>query len=451
MWGRFVSHLEPLQIPQELRCRFKVLGLLGQGGMGIVFRAHDRVLHREVAIKLLGGEPRAEVLTRMHREARLMASFRHPNVVEVFDHGLVEGRPYIVMEFLDGKDLGKIDEKGAFRHLLKIAEALDMLHAVQVFHRDIKPENIMLTRGGRPVLTDFGLAYDPQEATLTGTDCLVGTPSFLSPEQFAGELSSPGDDWWAWSVCAFFLMERRVPYSWEHLVAHSRGARAFPKLEFQVLSRESRHRELLVRSLSPEIKERPVSAAEIRSILSRPKSSAIFPANPQEKPLPFRRLLTIQRVGIVLFLFALLALLWMVQPERRPFHGRTRKIELPSYSLADDLKEKLIGELDHAAILYRTPSGEIQDLHGTSPPEGYREFLSPDPVCWGEVLDLLPELSKMHRWFLSGGHPEDLPVATRLALVPWADREEFSWSQWSSISSSSWSLRRSASRIKASR
>ncbi len=174
---------------------------LGRGGMGVVWRAVDEVLGREVAVKELRtftdahGPELADLRLRMQREARAAARVRHPGVIAVHDIAEVDGRPLIVMELIDGPSLddvlserGPIDPREAAGIGAKVMEALAAAHAVGVLHRDVKPGNILLDRSGRVVLTDFGIATmdDPGDGSathLTRSGELIGSLDYLAPNE----------------------------------------------------------------------------------------------------------------------------------------------------------------------------------------------------------------------------------------------------------------------------
>ncbi|MFB7218836.1 serine/threonine-protein kinase [Streptomyces sp. NPDC056227] len=176
---------------------------LGQGGMGTVWRADDGLLGRSVAVKEvhLGESATASAL----REARAGARIRHPHVIVVHDVVEDEGRPYIVMELVDGislaeqlADRGPVDAAEAARIGIALLGALRAAHALGVLHRDLKPANVLIENGtGRVVLTDFGIARLSGATTITGTGAFVGSPEYTAPERMAGEPAGPASDLWS--------------------------------------------------------------------------------------------------------------------------------------------------------------------------------------------------------------------------------------------------------------
>ncbi len=210
--------------------RYRVVGQLGRGGMGVVWRAVDEVLGREVAVKELrtytdaDGPELAGLRLRMQREARAAARVRHSGVVAVHDVTEVDGRPLIVMELVDGPSLddvlrerGTLDPHEAAGIGAKVMDALAAAHRAGVLHRDVKPGNILLDRSGRVVLTDFGIATmeDPGDGSathLTRSGELVGSLDYLAPERAQGADPGPASDIWALGATLFAAVEGASPF-----------------------------------------------------------------------------------------------------------------------------------------------------------------------------------------------------------------------------------------------
>ncbi|MFF4409453.1 serine/threonine-protein kinase [Streptomyces sp. NPDC001404] len=189
--------------------RYRLLELIGRGGMGRVWRATDEMLDRRVAAKEiridgLMGEGSAVQRERSRREARATARIDHPNVVRVYDVAEENDRLWIVMELVDGRSLeqvlrqdGPVAPREAARIGLGLVRALREVHAVGVLHRDIKPGNVLLTARGRVVLTDFGIAAVQDAAALTMAGTLVGSPDYMAPERIEGREQGPPSDLWS--------------------------------------------------------------------------------------------------------------------------------------------------------------------------------------------------------------------------------------------------------------
>jgi len=171
---------------------YEVLGMLGRGGMGVVYKARQTKLRRLVALKMIraGSQASAAELARFRTEAEAAARLQHPNVVQIYEVGEYEGLPFLSLEFVEGSSLAsRLDgtplPPRLASHLVEaLAGAVHAAHEQGIVHRDLKPANVLLTADGIPKITDFGLAKKLDEATgLTGTGEIMGTPSYMAPEQ----------------------------------------------------------------------------------------------------------------------------------------------------------------------------------------------------------------------------------------------------------------------------
>jgi serine/threonine-protein kinase len=203
------------EVGQVLAGRYKLVELLGQGGMATIFRGHDTQLGRDVAVKVLRAEYGRDpaFVARFRQEAQSAAALSHPNVVQVFDYGMEAGDPFIVMEMIDGGDLAAIlKERGAFEPLAaariaqQIFEALDAAHGRGIVHRDIKPTNVLLTTAARVKVADFGIARAFSEAQLTMPGTTLGSVHYFSPEQARGEMVTTASDVYSAGLVLFEMI-----------------------------------------------------------------------------------------------------------------------------------------------------------------------------------------------------------------------------------------------------
>ncbi|MGW2085509.1 serine/threonine-protein kinase [Streptomyces sp. NPDC001880] len=205
--------------------RYRLGEVLGRGGMGKVWRAHDEVLHRTVAVKeLTAGMYVAEadrivLHARTQKEARAAARITHPGVVTVHDVIEYDNRPWIVMQYVDGpsladaaKESGEIEPREAARIGLHVLSALRAAHGAGVLHRDVKPGNVLLAKDGQVLLTDFGIAAIEGDSTITRTGELVGSIDYLAPERVRGGDPGPASDLWSLGATLYTAVEGRSPF-----------------------------------------------------------------------------------------------------------------------------------------------------------------------------------------------------------------------------------------------
>jgi serine/threonine protein kinase len=200
---------------------------LGSGGMSNVYKATDRILERTVAVKVLAEHLSDDerFVARFRREALAVAKLIHPNIVQVYDTGVDEGRHYIVMEYVEGRSgaqilqgHGPVDAETAAEIGIQACAGLDYAHRRGIIHRDVKPGNLMVVGG--PVgggemtvkLTDFGIARAIEQTRITQVGSVVGTAAYLSPEQVRGEEATPGTDVYALGVVLYQFLTGRLPY-----------------------------------------------------------------------------------------------------------------------------------------------------------------------------------------------------------------------------------------------
>ena len=207
--------------------RYQIIKTLGEGGMANVYLAHDNILDRNVAVKVLRGDLANDekFVRRFQREALSASSLSHPNIVEMYDVGEDDGQYYIVMEYVDGKTLKKVLKQ---RGHLSITEVVDIMlqltdglahaHDAYIIHRDIKPQNIMILSNGMIKITDFGVATALNSTQLTQTNSVMGTVHYLPPEQANGKGSTVRSDIYSMGIMMYELLTGLVPYKGESAV-----------------------------------------------------------------------------------------------------------------------------------------------------------------------------------------------------------------------------------------
>ncbi|CCH34919.1 serine/threonine-protein kinase [Actinosynnema sp. NPDC047251] len=217
--------MKPVETERLIAGRYRLRHVLGRGSMGTVWAAHDEVLRRDVAVKEVlvpPGMPDSEadlLRERTLREARSVAQLTHPNVVTLYDVAQVDGDPYVVMELVPSESLADLvrqrgplnAEQGAVV-ADAVAAALAAAHRAGITHRDVKPGNVLVADDGRVKLTDFGIARNVAEATLTSRGIALGTPAFIAPEVAAGGAVSAAADLWSLGATLFAAMTGRQPY-----------------------------------------------------------------------------------------------------------------------------------------------------------------------------------------------------------------------------------------------
>jgi RNA polymerase sigma factor (sigma-70 family) len=221
-----ISQLNAEAIPLQIG-RYRILGRLGAGGMGMVYRAHDEQMRRDVAIKVprFDGPTAAAEAARQRflREARAAAAaVRHPHVCPIYDVSEQDGRPFVVMAWVDGCSLAERLKEGPFADcsaavglICQVADGLSAVHAARIIHRDLKPGNILLDKGGQALLADFGLAHGERDTEhITAEGALLGTPAYMAPEQVEPELGAvgPGADQYSLAVVLYQVLTGRLPF-----------------------------------------------------------------------------------------------------------------------------------------------------------------------------------------------------------------------------------------------
>ncbi|WP_344407490.1 serine/threonine-protein kinase, partial [Dactylosporangium fulvum] len=223
--GRFGPRRESVAAARQLLDgRYRMEGLLGSGGMGTVWRGHDLRLNRPVAIKLLsgGGLGRSTAMERFEREARAVGRLSHPNVVRVYDFGVQDGDPYLVMELMDGPTVAELLSGGplpvadVLTLAAQICDGLGAAHAAGIIHRDVKPGNLILAGSGAVKICDFGVARlldTAGQTALTGTAVAVGSPEYMAPEQITSGPVDARSDLYALGCTMYAMLAGSPPFA----------------------------------------------------------------------------------------------------------------------------------------------------------------------------------------------------------------------------------------------
>jgi hypothetical protein len=254
------------RIPAQIG-RYLILGPLGAGGMGTVYKAQDPQLNRIVALKLPRFDGPSQGLAlrvqRFQREARAVAAIRHPHVCPIYDVGEHEGQPYVVMAYIGGESLAtRLARQGRYQdlreavHLIRqLVDALEAIHDHGIVHRDLKPSNILLDAASQAILTDFGLARPTDESEgLTSEGVVLGTPAYMSPEQASGQPQAvgPWTDLYSVGVILYEMLTGRLPFEGPAL---------------KVMAEIVHESALLPSSLRPDLD--PVMEAMVRKAMAR--------------------------------------------------------------------------------------------------------------------------------------------------------------------------------------
>lgn len=207
--------------------RYRLEAKLGSGGMSTVYLARDEVLDRPVAVKLMHQEmsEEPEQLDRFNQEARAVAKLSNPNVVAVIDAGEDAGRPYIVLEYVQGETLkqrvarvGALDATEALAYALEVAQGLAVAHERDMVHRDVKPQNVLIDQTGRAKLTDFGISRQLNDEGVTATGKVIGTTDYVAPEQAMGKDVDPRSDIYSLGIVLYEMFTGDVPFEAEHQI-----------------------------------------------------------------------------------------------------------------------------------------------------------------------------------------------------------------------------------------
>lgn len=272
--------MSPSMIDTILNNRYRLDAIIGEGGMAVVYRGYDLLLRRQVAVKVLRPAYASDesFVQRFYEEARAAANLSHPNIVNTYDVGQVDGSHYIVEEFVAGETLaaiiarqGKLPESIAVRYARQIALALGAAHRAELLHRDIKPSNVLITTDDVVRVTDFGIARAANAATLSGVEAIMGSIPYCSPEQLSGGALTPASDLYSLGVVLYEMTTGKRPYDAETALgvamAHVNAPIPDPVANGADISPQLQH--LILRLLQKSAADRFASAGEALAALRR--------------------------------------------------------------------------------------------------------------------------------------------------------------------------------------
>ena len=284
--------------------------VLGEGGMGTVYRAHDPTLDRPAAVKVIRAKSLSpEGKERFLREARACSRINHPNIITVYAAGEEDGAPYMAMELIDGDtlraiiDKGPIDWRTATRWVVQLLDALQRLHAENIVHRDLKPENIMVTREGVIKLMDFGLAHLTSETAITQEGTTLGTVPYMSPEQVLGRKLDARSDLFSLATIFHEMLTGMHPFRGEHPMAVMYSIRnETPKpLKLQSGDFPIGLQAVLDRAFEKELDKRYADAAAFRDAILGVAPELSGTTVVERKSSPVRMALLVGIVSIAVF------------------------------------------------------------------------------------------------------------------------------------------------------
>ena len=373
--------------------RYRIVALLGKGGMGEVYRADDLTLDQQVALKFLPAGTSEQALARFRGEVRIARQVSHPNVCRVYDLGEFDGVSFLSMEYVDGEDLasllrriGRLPPDKALEISRKLCAGLAAAHEKGVLHRDLKPSNVMLNSRGEVLLTDFGLAGIAGE--IEGAEIRNGTPAYAAPEQLAGEEVSVRSDIYSLGLVLYEVFTGKVPFESDSIAGliRARTESAPPSLSSLVRDLDPTVERVVLRCLQPKAANRPASALAVAAALpgGDPLAAALAAG---ETPSPEMVAAAGEGQGlsprIALPLFAAVCVLIGVWFGLMRQHSTLREIA-PPYS-ADVLAQKARDAIQRAGY----PAAPVDDtgaFEWNSDYLGYAEKHDRPAAQWSRVL-----------------------------------------------------------------
>ncbi|MDR0271071.1 Stk1 family PASTA domain-containing Ser/Thr kinase [Paenibacillus sp.] len=293
-------------IGHELGGRYEIIERVGGGGMALVYKAHDLLLGRNVAVKVLRQQfvHDDEFIRRFRREAQSAASLSHPNVVSIYDVGQENDVHYIVMEYVEGHNLNEIIKERAplqvdeaVRIASQICDALEHAHQNQIIHRDIKPHNILIGRNGRVKVTDFGIARAVTSTTITQTGSVIGSVHYFSPEHAKGVVTGEKSDLYSLGIVLYQMLTARLPFLGESPISvalkHLQEEFEEPR-EVNPLIPQSVEN-IILKSMRKNPQERYQSAKE----MLRDLDTCLLPERKHEKKIDFADIYDEDRTRVI--------------------------------------------------------------------------------------------------------------------------------------------------------
>jgi serine/threonine-protein kinase len=259
--------------------RYRIIDRLGKGAMGVVYSAHDNLMERTVAIKIMMTdlEDDPETSTRFYREARSAGQLVHPNIITIFDMGEDDGRPFIVMELLEGETLNKYLDRPEAANIetkidlmIQICEGLNAAHSRGIFHRDVKPGNLLVRPNGELKIVDFGIAR-LASSNMTASGLIVGTPDYMSPEQARGDEVDQRSDIFSAGAVFYLMLTRRKPFAAPDLTAVLAKVQSEAPLPIRDSEAPPALARLVMKALAKQPAERYQSCAQMIAELERLK------------------------------------------------------------------------------------------------------------------------------------------------------------------------------------
>ena len=335
---------------------YELRDVLGEGGMGTVYRAHDPTLDRPAAVKVI----RAKALSkegkeRFLREARASSKINHPNIITIYAAGEEDGESFMAMELIEGKTLREIIDEGAIdwrmatRWVVQLLDALQRLHAEGIVHRDLKPENVMVTKEGVIKLMDFGLAHLASTTALTQEGTTVGTVPYMSPEQVLGRKVDARSDLFSIATIYHEMLTGQHPFRGDHPMAVMYSIRSETPKPLKLQSSDSPLglQKVLDQAFEKEMDKRFADATAFRNAILEVVPELSGSVVPESRMSPVRIALLVGLVSTVVFGFGLAA--WNVARKQTNAASRSAAINLNQSGQAFEAK----GDVVNAEISYR--------------------------------------------------------------------------------------------------